>query len=206
MSEMNIGGWVFEGNCCYLDLMIEFQSQWKAMDEPFAVVGMVVTGPSPGYGEVLEFAALQVNVSGLVTAEFSKLVSLQQPVLDLLLDDAGIAKEEVDRDGHPFAEVMKALTAFLHSRPVFVHDAEFDQHLGVLGRHAFTFETVTMSMLVWPTLGSQRINDLAALVGAPMTGKRAIDAAKATLAVLLAARAVAWREDEERQTSRDSPD
>ena len=213
MPEMNTGGWVFDRDSCYLDLMIEFQAQWKAMDEHFAVVGLVVTGSNPGNGEVLEFAALHVDPSGMVNAEFSALVSLKQPVLDFVLQEAGVTPEEVDRLGRPLAEAMTDLLDFLGSRPVFIHDAElampFLRHAGEEARRTFAsplHDTLTMALLTWPEIDSHRIWDLAKFVDAPETGDQLTDDLKVILAVLQAAWIVAYREDDERQASRECPD
>lgn len=213
MPEMSIGGWVFEGGFCRLDLMIEFQAQWKAMDEPYAIVGLVVTGPNPERGEVLEFASLQVDPSGVITAEFSALVSVKQPVLDFVLQEAGVTREEVDRLGRPLAEAMTDLLDFLGSRPVFIHDAElarpFLRHAGEVATGTFAsplHDMLKMALLTWPGIGSHRIRDPAKFVEAPDTGDQPIDDLKAMLAVLQEARTVAYQEEDERQASRDCPD
>lgn len=206
LSEMNVSGWFFEEGFCYLDLMIEFQTQWRAMDEPFAVVGLAVSAPNPGSGEILEFAALLVDPKGTITAEFSAMVDVRQPVLDFVLREASIGMDHLRR---PIAEAMKAFQDFIGSRPVFAHDAELVRPFliaaGAEIESAFTnplHDTLTMALFTWPETGSHRIQDLATLIGTPQAGERPIDDAKAVLEVIKAARREALLQDDQRLESR----
>jgi DNA polymerase III epsilon subunit-like protein len=50
------------------------------------------------FNKLLEFAALQVDPSGTVTAEFSKLVRVTRPVPDTITKLTGIAQADVHRE------------------------------------------------------------------------------------------------------------
>lgn len=187
--------WIVEGDGCSLDLAKCFEAEWTATSQPFVVADLETTGTHPDFGEILEFAAILVEASGEITAEFSVLVSITQPVPDFIKEETGITQAEVDLEGRPLAEALKAFLTFVGSRPVFTHHAPFDEAFlkkaGKQTQQSFdnpVHDTLDIAVLTWPTSGSRNIDALAEYVGAPKTGQRALDNAKATLTVLLAAR------------------
>lgn len=198
---MEAEGWISdETGGCHFDLAIGFAAEWKAMEMPFAVVDLETTGSSPLSGELLEFAAILVKPTGAITAELSVLVRISAPVPDFIKAATGITQANVDCLGLPLSKAMQSFVDFIGSRAVFIHNADFD--LAFLRRASeqtqVTFanqvhDTQIMAILAWAPSDCDRITALAQHVGAAMTGSRAIDHAKATLAVLLAIREEASR-------------
>lgn len=192
---MRLDGWIFDKDSCYFDLSIGFAAEWKAMDMPFAVVDLETTGPSPESGELLEFAAILVDPLGAVTAEFSALVTISDPVPESITSETGITQEDVDRQGRPLSEAMQSFMDFVGLRPVFIHNAPFDlaflEDASEQAQVSFAnqvYDTQIMAILAWSPLDCHCINSLAQHIGAPNTGNRAIEDARAMLAVLLALR------------------
>ncbi len=166
-----------------------------ATKQPFVVADLETTGLNAATDELLEFAALKVDPSGTVTAEFSVLVRVARPVPDVITKLTGISQADVDREGQPLADAMRTFLAFVESRPVFFHNAPFDQGFlksaGAQARLKFgnpVHDTLVMARAAWPSLGTYKLAALAGHVGAPAPTHRGLADARATLAVLLAAR------------------
>lgn len=168
---------------------------WNATLQPFVVADLETTGLNAETDEVLEFAAVQVEPDGRVTAELSILVRISARLPTEIIQLTGIAQEVVDLEGVPLSEAMKAFVAFVGSRPVFFHNAPFDlnfiKRASGLTKLKFAnpvHDTLLLSRKAWPSLGTYKLSALAEYVGAPAPTHRALADAKAALAVLLAAR------------------
>jgi DNA polymerase-3 subunit epsilon len=193
---MKKDGLMFESDGCYFDLAIEFEAQWAATNELFIVADLETTGPDAEFDEVLEFAAILVDAFGSVISEFSMLVRITQSVPEFITELTGITQSDVDLDGRPLGEAMSAFLDFIGSRPIFIHHASFDEaflfKVAKQSHQSFNnivYDTLSISMLTWPSIDSHRIEALAEHVGATnLTILRALDYAQMTLAVLLAAR------------------
>jgi DNA polymerase III subunit epsilon len=92
---------------------------------------------------------------------------------------------------------MRAFLAFVESRPVFFHNAPFDQGFmksaGTEARLKFAnpvHDTLLLARAAWPSLGTYKLVALAEHIGATAPTHRALADAKAALAVLLAARSI----------------
>lgn len=197
---MTSDGWVLEGDHCHFDLAVGFEAEWKAMDEPFVVVDLETTASCPEVGELLEFAAILAEPTGVIVAEFSMIVSVSRPVPELITSRTGLTQAEVDRQGQPLPEAVHAFLDFVGSRPVFIHNAPFDlaflQWASKQAQRAFTnpvYDTMVMAVMAWSPVRCESIYALARHIGKPYAGTRAIDDARATLAVLLAIRAESGR-------------
>lgn len=171
------------------------EASWIATKQPFVVADLETTGLNAATDELLEFAALKVDPSGAVTAEFSALVRVARPVPETITKLTGISQADVDREGRPVADAMGAFLAFVESRPVFFHNAPFDQGFlksaGAQARLKFgnpVHDTLLLARAAWPSLSTYKLSALAEHVGAPTPTHRALADARATLAVLLAAR------------------
>lgn len=168
---------------------------WAATRQPFVVADLETTGLNAETDEVLEFAAVQVESDGGITEELSVLVRVSARVPTEITQLTGITQEDVDHEGRPLSEAMKAFAAFVGTRPVFFHNAPFDlsfiKKASSLAKVKFTnpiHDTLPLSRKTWPSLGTYKLAALAEYVGAPAPTHRALADAKATLIVLLAAR------------------
>lgn len=169
---------------------------WAATEGTFVVADLETTGLRADSDEVLEFAAVMVNSSGAISAEFSTLVRVKQPVPSVITKITGISQTDVDREGRPLPEALAAFIAFVGSHPVFFHNAPFDvgflKQAGSQARLKFTnpvHDTLPIAWSVWPSLGTYKLGALAEHVGALAPTHRGVADAKAALAVLMAARA-----------------
>jgi DNA polymerase-3 subunit epsilon len=90
---------------------------------------------------------------------------------------------------------MKAFAAFVGTHPVFFHNAPFDH--GFIKKAASqakvkfanpVHDTLPLARQAWPSLTAYKLSTLARHIGATVPTHRALEDAKATLAVLLAAR------------------
>lgn len=175
---------------------------WAATRQPFVVADLETTGLNAEADEVLEFAAVLVDPIGSPTAEFSALVRVTRPVPQTITKLTGITQADVDREGLPLSEVMKSFQAFVGSRPVFFHNAPFDESFlkkaASQTQQKFAnpvHDTLPLARAAWPSLGTYKLAALAEHIGATVPSRRALTDAKATLEVLMAARAKAQPED-----------
>ena len=171
------------------------ETAWAATTQSFVVADLETTGLNAESDEVLEFAAVQVDPSGAVTARFSTLVRVTHAIPDVITKLTGITQVEADRDGLPLEAAMQRFLAFIGSRPVFFHNSPFD--VGFIKRAAAqtrtkfpnaVHDTLPMARAAWPGLGTYKLTALAGHIGAPAPSHRARADANAALAVLLAAR------------------
>ncbi len=182
-------------NVLLAELASVLDAAWAATTQRFVVADLETTGLNAATDEVLEFAASQVDPSGAVTAEFSTLVRVTGPVPDVITKLTGITQADVDREGQPLAEAMRAFLAFVGSCPVFFHNAPFDQGFmktaGAQARLKFAnpvHDTLPLARAAWPSLGTYKLTALAEHIGATAPVHRALEDTRAALAVLLAAR------------------
>lgn len=168
---------------------------WKATRMPFVVADLETTGLWPNQDEILEFAAVHVDPAGVIESEFSMLVRSSQPVPNFITQLTGITQDEVDRKGRPLVVAMTKFLAFIGSRPVFFHNASFDesfikQNVERTGQRFINpvHDTLQITRFVWPKRKTYKLDALAELVGVSTPPHRALADAKAALSVLLAAR------------------
>lgn len=178
------------------EAVVGIDAALSATAQPFVVADLETTGLRAEENDILEFAAVQVGADGAIQAEFSMLVNVGRPLPPEIVRLTGITDEDVAREGRPIAEALGAFLAFVGTQPVFFHNAPFDQ--GFLKRAAAAskkkfsnpvHDTLPLARKAWPELGGYKLGGLAAHVGAPAPTHRALSDARATLAVLLAARA-----------------
>jgi DNA polymerase-3 subunit epsilon len=162
------------------------------------VADLETTGLNADTDEILEFAAVMVEPSGAIVAEFSTLVRATKPVPQFITSLTGISQMDVDRDGRPLAEALGQFLDFVGTYPVLFHNAPFDVGFLKLAcaqtKNTFTnpvHDTLPMARKSWPSLRSYKLDVLARHVGAPAPTHRGLADVKATLAVVLAARASA---------------
>ena len=171
------------------------KSAWLATTAQFVVADLETTGLNPNTDEVLEFAAVRVESSGTILAEFSMLVRVSGPIPPVITRITGIRQADVDCNGEPLAVAMSAFVTFIGDSPVFFHHAPFDtaflRQAGAQTRQTFAnavHDTLPLSREVWPSLRDHKLGTLAEHVGAAAPTHRGLADAKAALAVLLAAR------------------
>lgn len=168
---------------------------WAATHQPFVVADLETTGLNAETDEVIEFAAVQVSPDGCIAGEFSTLVRASRVVPAEITRLTGITQDAIDREGRSPADAMKEFAAFVGTHPVFFHNAPFDQ--GFIKKAASqakvrfvnpVHDTLALARQAWPSLATYKLATLAQHVGAVVPTHRALEDAKATLAVLLAAR------------------
>lgn len=180
---------------CSAEFATALDDAWAATRQLFIVADLETTGLSANDDEVIEFAAVQVAPDGSVVAEFSTLVRPSRPVPAEITRLTGITQNAIDREGLPPADAIKAFAAFVGTNPVFFHNAPFDY--GFIKKAASqakvrfvnpVHDTLPLARQAWPSLTAYKLAELAQHVGAAVPTHRALEDAKATLAVLLAAR------------------
>lgn len=177
------------------ELATVLDAAWAATRQPFIVADLETTGLSANTDEVIEFAAVQVTPDGVVFGEFSTLVRATRLIPAEITRLTGITQDAIDREGLPPADAMKAFAAFVGTHPVFFHNAPFDH--GFIKKAASqakvkfvnpVHDTLPLARQAWPSLTAYKLSTLAQHIGATVPTHRALEDAKATLAVLLAAR------------------
>ena len=168
---------------------------WAALDGPVIVADLETTGLDASEHEIIEIAAVQVDASGTIRGEYSVFVRPVLPVPPEIANLTGITQQMVDKQGKPLQDALAGFLTFTGSMPVFFHNAPFDD--GFLHNAAArckvkwtnpVYDTLLMSRQAWPGLRSYKLSVLAEKAGATAPTHRALDDAKATLAVLLAAK------------------
>lgn len=175
---------------------VGLDAAWAATREPFVVADLETTGLNAATDEILEFAAVLVEPDGTVTGEFATLVRVTRPVPPVITRLTGISQTEADTVGRPLAEAMTAFITFVGTRPVFFHNAPFDtgflKQASGQSKKKFSnpvHDTLPLARVAWPELGSYKLCVLAEHVGTTAPTHRGLADVRATLAVLLAARA-----------------
>lgn len=176
-------------------IVADVEAAWAATQAPFAVADLETTGLKADTAEILELAAVLVEPNGSVTSEFSLLVRTQQPVPAEITKLTGITQADVDSHGQTLPDALTAFLAHIGNRPVFFHNARFDQSFLSVActKYKLNFanavhDTLPLARRTWPSLGTYKLGTLAEHVGAAAPKHRALGDARATLAVLLAAR------------------
>lgn len=177
------------------ELATVIDAAWAATRQLFIVADLETTGLSANNDEVIEFAAVQVTADGSVVGEFSTLVRSSRLVPAEITRLTGITQDAIDREGLPPADAMKAFAAFVGTHPVFFHNAPFDHSFikKTASQAKVKFanpvhDTLPLARQAWPSLTAYKLSTLAQHIGAAVPKHRALEDAKATLAVLLAAR------------------
>jgi DNA polymerase-3 subunit epsilon len=177
------------------ELATVLDAAWAATRQQFIVADLETTGLNAGTDEVIEFAAIQVTPDGGIVSEFSTLVRASQHVPAEITRLTGITQDDIDREGRPLSDAIRAFAVFVGAHPIFFHNAPFDQ--GFIKKAASQakvkfanpiHDTLPLARQAWPSLGTYKLATLAQYVGAVVPTHRALGDAKAALAVLLAAR------------------
>lgn len=162
----------------------------------FAVIDIETTGLDPNRDEIIEIAALVVTKSYVPVMEFSTLVRPQRPVPPEITRLTGIEQRHLDERGKPLAEGLRRFSDFVGDLPLFAHHAEFDQafltrsaQLSGLTLANPMHDTIYLARAAWPGLDSYKLSRLVEILRVPsLPTHRALDDAKAALAVLLEAK------------------
>ncbi|UEB20891.1 PolC-type DNA polymerase III [Bordetella holmesii] len=168
----------------------------RALSGDFVVADLETTGLSAASCEILEFAAVAVDIEGWITREFSQVVRIQGTVPSFIARLTGISQQEVTRQGQPVEQVFGDFRAFVGAAPVFFHNAAFDTRflLAASQRCGLPFDnetycTLRLARQAWPELASHKLGILAHHLGAATPTHRALADVHTTVAVVLAARA-----------------
>lgn len=175
------------------------ENVWEATNSDFVVADIETTGLDADACEILELAALLVSPVGLVISEFSCLVRVRSRVPSFIAELTGITQAMVDGHGISERDALVGFASFVAQRPVFFHNSTFDTKFLVpaFERHGINFggpviDTLPIARAAWPDMRSHKLTTLVKIIDdAPTPAHRALSDARATLAVLLAARALA---------------
>lgn len=173
----------------------DIEAAWAATQTPFAVADLETTGLKGDTSEIIELAVVLVEPDGSVTSEFSLLVQTNQPLPAEITRLTGITQTDLDTQGQPLTDALAAFLAHIGERPVFFHNAPFDRSFlnFAFAKTKLAFknavhDTLPLARRAWPSLGTYKLGVLSERVGAAAPKHRALTDARATLAVLLAAR------------------
>lgn len=175
------------------------ENVWKATNSDFVVADIETTGLDADACEILELAALRVSPVGLVISEYSCLVQVRSRVPSFIAELTGITQAMVDEHGISERDAVVGFEAFVGQRPMFFHNSTFDTKFLVpaFERNGMNFmgpviDTLPIARAAWPDMRSHKLSTLVKIIDdAPTPTHRALSDARATLAVLLAARALA---------------
>ena len=166
-----------------------------ALEGSYVVADLETTGLNHRSNQILEMAALEVAPSGSVTRQFSELIRIDTPVPHSITQLTGITQADVDVKGRPLHDVLQEFLEFIGSRPVFFHNAAFDEAFIKTAvkreRMEFTntvYDTLSIAEYAWPSLSSYSLANLARRFNASAPSHRALSDAKITLSVLLSAK------------------
>lgn len=170
------------------------ESALLALRGPFIVADLETTGLSTSTCEILEFAAVRVEASGVLAREYTQVVRTRSPVPSFITRLTGITQAEVERHGVPVVQAFSSFLAFVEDLPVFFHNASFDRRfLGAAADQTGlpfanpTHCTLALARRAWPELPSHKLEILARHVGASDPTHRALADVRTTVAVALAA-------------------
>jgi DNA polymerase-3 subunit epsilon len=173
----------------------DIEAAWAATQTRFAVADLETTGLKGDTAEIIELAVVLVESDGSVTSEFSLLVQTNQPLPAEITRLTGITQTDLDTQGQALTDALAAFLAHIGERPVFFHNAPFDRCFlnFAFAKTKLDFknavhDTLPLARRAWPSLGTYKLGVLAERVGAATPKHRALTDARATLAVLLAAR------------------
>jgi DNA polymerase III alpha subunit (gram-positive type) len=176
---------------------ISLAALWQASRGAYVIADLETTGLS-AKSEILEIAAILVDSTGTIAAQFSTLVKVKHGIPSVITQLTGISQGKVNRDGISLRAAMTEFLEFAGARPILFHNAPFDTRFlkAAAARLALPFEntthcTLSMARTVWPHLKTHKLAVLAKYIGAPAPTHRGLADVKATLSVLLAARAEA---------------
>lgn len=169
-------------------------SALQALRGPFIVADLETTGLSTATCEILEFAAVRVEASGMLAREYTQVVRTRSPVPSFITRLTGITQAEIDRHGVPVVQAFSSFLEFVEDLPVFFHNASFDRRfLGAAADQTGlpfanpTHCTLALARRAWPELPSHKLEILARHVGASDPTHRALADVRTTVAVALAA-------------------
>lgn len=177
------------------DLANVLDAAWAATRQPFIVADLETTGLDAESDQVIEFAAVKVTPEGRIVEEYSKLVRVSRLIPAEITRLTGITQDAINREGRSPTDAMQEFAVFVGTRPIFFHNAPFDQRFikkaASQANIKFVnpvFDSLPLARQAWPSLGTYKLASLASHVGVAVPAHRALEDAKATLAVLLAAR------------------
>jgi len=169
----------------------------EATRVPFVVADLETTGLSANQHEITEVAAILVNPDGTATSEFSSLVKTVNPIPTRITELTGIDDNLVRAEGKHLKPVMEEFLSQTAGRPIFFHHAPFDQGFlnAACEAHGLRldneiYDTLPIARKAWPSLGQYKLGTLAEFLELNQPNHRALQDARAALAVLLASRAI----------------
>ena len=90
------------------------------------VIDLETTGLHPAEAKIIELAALRVE-DGTPSAEFQRLIRINQPLSEAIVQLTGICDQELCEKGVSLASAVSAFFAFIGKDVLVSHNASFDQ-------------------------------------------------------------------------------
>lgn len=168
------------------------------LNGPFAVIDIETTGLDPSGDEIIEIAALVIPGNCQPVVEFSTLVKPQRLLPPEITRLTGIEQWHLDERGMSLNDSLGYFMDFVGVLPLFAHHAEFDRAFltrsaELCGRTVSNpmHDTIYIAKAAWPGLDSYKLSRLAEFLQMmDRPSHRALDDAKAALAVLMQAKKV----------------
>jgi DNA polymerase-3 subunit alpha (Gram-positive type) len=164
----------------------------KGFDETVVVFDLETTGLAKEQNSIIEIGAVRIE-NGKVAASFSSLVNPYQPLSEKIVELTGIT-DAMLANQRPISEVLPEFLDFIGGSVLAAHNAEFDvgflraeaERLGIGALTNGYVCTVDLSRMLYPDLGSHKLNVVARHLGIPLANHhRAIDDAAAAGGILL---------------------
>ena len=145
----------------------------KSSEEPdeYVVVGIETTGFNPETEDIIEIAAIRVEL-GEVTEEFQTLIKAERPISDDAIRLTNLCLEEHDK-GETLESAIDKFLDFITDYPLVIHNVNFSlsfidyalEQIGIDEIENDMIDTLLLARKKLPKLSSYKLEDLASYYG-----------------------------------------